>query len=1095
MLRIAAPHPAARAARAWDFLRGPGLVLAGDAEEAERLYEGLRLLFHETTPVRYLPPWPEVGFEPLAPSPEVAAERIAALDALARGEGVVVAEVAAVLRRTRPARTFREEAFDLAYAAAFSPEEVRRRLVGLGYLATAEVTSPGEFAARGGILDLFPPTEELPVRVAFDEDLVAEIRRYDPATQRSVEEIERVRVPPAREIPLAANVEAAERIEEAVRRTTGVRGNLLRLAALCEAVRTGTYREGVELFLPFLTETATVFELAPQTPLVVVRPNAVLAAAREATEGLEAEVGASDLAFAPEFLWLSPVEVERALGTAALVLETAAPDEATPVEETRPLPPAPADAEVLRVDLARLVREYDRVVVGTAFADRVREALSPGASSVEVRNVPLHQGVGLPALRLALVGDADLFGPRRKRTRGAKAGSAGRARLDWSRLANGDPVVHLQHGVGIYRGIVRIEVAGAARDVVKIEYAGSDVLYLPPTATDRIERWVAPEGTPLRLDSLGGASWAKTRRRVTEEARKTARRLLDLYALRETLSAAPLLPHPEEDAFAASFPYAETPDQAKALEAALAGLAREKPSDHLVVGDVGFGKTEVALRAAFRAARNGRQTAVLAPTTILAEQHFETFRERLAPFGVRVGVLSRLRSKAEVAQTLASLARGECDVVVGTHRLLSKDVRFARLGLVVVDEEQRFGVRHKERLKELRKTAHVLTLTATPIPRTLHLALSGMRDLSVIETPPPGRAPVATVVAAFDEALVRRAIERERARNGGVFYVHNRIETIDRVERFLRGMFPDLALAVVHGKTGENDLARRVAAFAEGEVDLLLSTSIIENGLDIPRANTIVVDRADRFGLAELYQLRGRVGRSDRKAYAYFLYPTDGTMTPAAARRLEKVAEHTRLGAGFSLAMEDLALRGAGEILGTKQSGAYAHVGYDVYVRLLREAVEELRGAGRLRRVDRSGVVVDLAADAFLPEEWLGAKELVPQIYRLIAKADSLAELAGVREALIDRFGGLPEPVENLLRVAELEHLAALDGVSRIVGRDDVVEIEWRKGVPDAARAAAEAAGLPRWIEGTTLRVAVGRTGEPPPFGKVYEIVRDLLRR
>jgi len=620
----------------------------------------------------------------------------------------------------------------------------------------------------------------------------------------------------------------------------------------------------------------------------------------------------------------------------------------------------------------------------------------------------------------------------------------------WAELRPGDLVVHIHHGIGRYRGIVRKVVDGVPRDYLHLEYAEGDALYVPTDQIHLVQRYVGVEGHEPKIHRLGAADWEREKRRVREATQQIARELLELYARREVARGHAFSPDtPWQREMEAAFEYEETPDQWKAIEDVKRDMESPRPMDRLVAGDVGYGKTEVAVRAAFKAVMDGKQVAVLAPTTLLAQQHYHVFTSRFRPYPIRVELLSRFRTPKEIRGVLEALASGEVDVVIGTHRLLQKDVRFRDLGLVIIDEEQRFGVLHKERLKQLRTTVDVLTLTATPIPRTLHMSLVGLRDLSVMETPPDARQPIRTTVAEWSEELVREAIRRELGRGGQVYVVHNRVETIERAARRIQTLVPEARVGIAHGQMPEGRLEQVMLDFLGGRYDVLVCTTIVEIGLDLPNVNTILVEDAHTLGLAQLYQLRGRVGRSDRQAYAYFLYPRGVRLTPEAEERLAAMREFTELGSGLRLAMRDLEIRGAGNLLGPEQHGHLAAVGFELYTRLLEEAIRRLRGEFVEELPDP---VIELRIPAYIPAEYVSEEAQRLGIYRRLATLRSAEEAQVLREELVDRYGALPQPVVNLLEIATLREEARALGVASIVQRPDGVLVRIRGGLSHRER-------------------------------------------
>jgi transcription-repair coupling factor (superfamily II helicase) len=740
------------------------------------------------------------------------------------------------------------------------------------------------------------------------------------------------------------------------------------------------------------------------------------------------------------------------------------------------------------LDVAERTAGGEAVVVVSRQATRFTELLGeagvhtgvlgglaavPGAGGLAVVQGAVASGWMLAGkTRLTLLTDHELFGWRMPhRRRGARPAGRTRALDGFAELTQGDFVVHIEHGIGVFRGLERMRVGPTEREYLRIEYAQGDMLFVPTHQADRVARYVGTDAEPA-VSRLGTADWERAKARARREVEDIARELLALYARRELQRRQAFAPDSAWQAeMEAAFPFIETEDQLRAIDQVKRDMESERPMDRLVVGDVGFGKTEVALRAAFKAVMDGRQVAVLAPTTVLAQQHFDTFRQRLAAFPVRIEVLSRFRKKAEQAQVLDRLARGDVDIVVGTHRLLSADVRFRNLGLLIVDEEHRFGVKDKERLRQLKADVDTLTLTATPIPRTMHLALAGLRDLTTIDTPPEERLPVATHVGVYDENLVRQAVRRELARRGQVFYVAHRVMGIEGLARRLVELVPEARVGVAHGQMREDELAEAMLDFVAGQVDVLVCTSIIESGLDIPNANTLIVERADRFGLAQLHQLRGRVGRGPLRAYAYFLVPSGFELPPDARRRLEALADAADLGSGFRIALRDLEIRGAGEILGARQHGQVAAIGLDLYTRLLAEAIKRLKAdapdaAGAAEPGAPDPVLVELAAidpgplptvdlplDAYLPEAYIAETSERTRLYQRMAAADSPAAVADIAAELADRFGKPPPEVEQLVLVLRLRVAAGAAGAASLGREGGAVVIRWPAGrEPDRER-------------------------------------------
>ena len=909
----------------------------------------------------------------LEPPPHLVGERARALDVLARG-GLICASASAVAEPLPP-QNQRPEAIRLAPSTELSLEALSEALALAGYERVERADERGQFAVRGGLVDVFPTTGREPLRVEFWGDEIENIRAFSPFTQRALHPVDEAVIYPAAE-----------------RRLDLTAPELL----------------GEDEPIPIPTDLVRTL---PQPVDLVWQRDEVRAVWEE--EGLD------------------PVSLGR-----AAELDPLPQRQPFAFEAQRPALVARGLAEAEN-ELAAFVRAGHRVVV--AFPHR-GEALRqqnllrriearileegeplPNEAALLFAVTPARRGFVWRDLGLVLLPDTQVF--RRRVPRERRIG--GRALQSFADLRTGDYVVHEDHGVGKLLGFETKTVAGVTRDYLLLAFRGDDRLYVPHEQIGKVSRYIGADSTAPALSKLGGKAWDNLKTRARESVRELAGELLALYAKRQNAAGVPFdLRNEWLERLEAEFPYRETQDQQAAIEAVKEDLEAPRPMDRLVCGDVGFGKTEVAIRAAFAVAVNGKQVLFLAPTTILAEQHWHTFRQRFRDFPLNVEMVSRFRRPAEVKRILADFAVGKVDVLIGTHRILSRDVIPNELGLVILDEEQRFGVAQKELLRSLRLEVDVLALSATPIPRTLHMSLSGLRDISIIETPPEGRRPIRTTVAEYDEELVKLALERETERGGQSFYLHNRVETIDEVTQKLQQLAPNLRFIVAHGQMRERDLEEKMHAFLRGDGDVLVSTTIIESGLDIPQANTLVVERADALGLAQLYQIRGRVGRSDVTAHAYLFYPDMSELSPDARARLATLADHTELGAGFAIAMRDLEIRGAGNLLGDEQSGHVAALGFELYVELLAEAVAELSGE---RRIAVRPVRVDARVDAYVPAEYIGSEALKIDLHRRLALSESDDELRELQAATEDRYGPLPEPVENLFLIQEAKlKLAAL---------------------------------------------------------------------
>jgi transcription-repair coupling factor (superfamily II helicase) len=1054
--------------------------IARDAEIADRVAEELVAWLGDPALVVTLEPRTALAYERSELVLDESAARVAALAAWrSGGPKVLVASVQALFQRTLPPDRLPAVPLELRRGQRISQERVLRELIDLGYEALPEVAGRGEFARRGGIVDLFPAGRELPVRVEWFGDEIDSLRTFDPTDQRGTGPADGVRLLPASEFLLPAGVAAELRARlgrAADRLSESLTADLARLES-------GQLGDAGEVWAGHLAPATALDHLTDEIWLLD-EPDEIAAAADFLWS--QADERRAELERAGELLkgwpsayperrdWKKRLVEARSLELTWESEHRAAPPGGNPFGWHEPVLP-PAAIGRLGETVARWRREGARVVVTSDQAVRLSEILGesdifaapvthlseappPGAVTLVERS--LNGGFAGGPEGLTLVTDRELFGTVRVRRPKALRRVVPRDLLE--RLSPGELVVHIDHGICRYGGLVRRSAGGDGteeRDFLELHFAEGGRIWVPVEQIERISRYSGGENPSL--SRLGGGEWQRTKTRVRRAVTNLAKELLALYSERERARGRPLNPDtPWQQEMEAGFPYEETRDQLRSTVEVKADLERGRPMDRLVVGDVGYGKTEVALRAAFKAIQDGMQVAVLVPTTVLAAQHLETFRARFAAYPITIRMLSRFVPPAEQQATLAGLAAGSVDLVIGTHRLLSKDIVFRDLGLVVVDEEQRFGVAHKERLKQLRTEVHVLTLSATPIPRTLNLALAGVRDMSVIETPPEDRLPIQTRVAEASAGLVRDAILRELDRGGQVFFVHNRVETIEAQAEQLRRLLPHARIAVAHGQMAEGALERVMLAFARGEHDVLVCTTIIESGLDIPNANTIIIDRADALGLAQLYQLRGRVGRSSRRAYAYLLYRRRGQLSDIARKRLQAIFNASELGAGFQIALSDLEIRGAGNILGAEQHGHMAAVGFDLYTRLLSEAVEVERAVLEEREPApaRVATVIDLPIDAYLPDDYVAEEPQKLELYRRLGRAATTGEVAAIQGELVDRFGPAPPPVERLLDVARLRITAEAAGIASLAREGN--ELVVRFG-PDWSRAATIRAMAP----------------------------------
>ena len=1043
-------------ARAADVHDGPLLVIARDNHGANQIESDLRTLLGSASdlPVVAFPDWETLPYDAFSPHPDIISQRLAALHQLPTlRRGIVVVPVQTVLQQLAPLKYIIGGSFDLKVGQRLDLDAEKRRLEAAAYRNVPQVMDPGDFAVRGGLLDVFPMGADAPLRIELLDEDIDSIRAFDPESQRSLDKVDAVRMLPGREVPL--DELSVSRVLATLRERFDVD---TRRSALYQDLKSGLAPAGVEYYLPlFFDQTATLFDyLQPNALPVIANGVGEAAASFWAQTQNRYEQRRHDVErplLAPTELYLSPEALNARLNTLPRVevwgADHARIDEATPLGD-QPLPPLPVAARDAPAGeaLKSFIGHYPGRVLIAADSPGRREALLEVLQAAELKPpvvsdlptfladdaprfaitvAPLEDGFALETPALAVLTERQLFPERAGTTRRSRrVGREPEAIIrDLGELTEGAPIVHEDHGVGRYRGLIVLDAGGMPGEFLEIEYAKGDRLYVPVAQLHLISRYsgASPETAPLH--SLGGEQWSKAKRRAAEKVRDVAAELLEIQARRRARAGLALhVDRAMYEPFAAGFPFEETPDQIAAIEATLRDLASSQPMDRVVCGDVGFGKTEVAVRAAFAAASAGKQVAVLVPTTLLAEQHYRNFRDRFADWPLRVEVLSRFKSTKEIKAELEKVAAGTIDVIIGTHRLLQPDVKFKDLGLVVVDEEQRFGVRQKEALKAMRANVHLLTLTATPIPRTLNMAMAGLRDLSIIATPPPNRLAVQTFITAWDNALLREAFQRELARGGQLYFLHNDVESIGRMQRELAELVPEARIGIAHGQMPERELERVMLDFQKQRYNVLLSTTIIESGIDIPNANTIIINRADRFGLAQLHQLRGRVGRSHHRAYAYLVVPDRRAMTPDAEKRLEAIASMDELGAGFTLATHDLEIRGAGELLGEDQSGQMAEVGFSLYTELLERAVRSIR-LGKLPDLDAGeeirGAEVELHVPALIPDDYLPDVHTRLTLYKRISSARDSAELRELQVEMIDRFGLLPDAAKHLFAVAELK--------------------------------------------------------------------------
>ena len=1053
-------------AEAAQRMAGPLLVLTPDAATAAQLEEELRFFAPAGLPVLPFPGYETLPYDQFSPHPDIISQRLRALARLPLlRSGVVIADLATALQRLPPRAFVDGHALSLKVGEELDLEQFRLRLTAAGYASMPQVGEPGEFAIRGSLFDIYPMGADAPLRIDLFDRLIDSIRSFDPETQRSSDKLQRLDLLPAREFSLSP-----ESIKDFRRRfRTRFEGDLTRMP-LYRDVGEGLAPAGIEYYLPlFFEQTSGLLDYLPSTAVVALGSDhgRALAAAWQTLEERHEErrYDIEHPVLKPAEICIPPEEwFAQATGRPHIVLGSATAEESATTLPAVDVgageaPSARIDQrreETIRAFAQQLNASAGRVLIAAESPGRrelLLELLRPlgvpvkavagwdeflrGDARIAITVSPLSSGVALADPPLTIYAEEQLFGERVRQERRRRRSDRDPARIiqQLADLRPGAPVVHEDYGVGRYLGLTTMDAGGMPAEFLVIEYAEGDKLYVPVQALERISRYTGAPAESAPLHKLGGEQWSKARAKAAARIRDAAAELLDIYARRAARQGHAFpLDEAQLRAFEAGFPFEETPDQASAIAAVVADLCSSKPMDRVVCGDVGFGKTEVALRAAFVAVQGGKQVAVLVPTTLLAQQHYQTFADRFADWPVKIELLSRFRGDAQAKQALAGLAEGKVDIVVGTHRLLQPGIRFKDLGLIIIDEEHRFGVKDKEKLKALRAEVDVLTLTATPIPRTLNMALGGLRDLSLIATPPAARLSIKTFVSEWNAPTVREAFLRELRRGGQVYFVHNSVDTIERTAQSLAELVPEARIVIGHGQMRERDLEQVMLDFYHKRANVLLCTTIIESGIDVPTANTIIIDRADRMGLAQLHQLRGRVGRSHHRAYAYLLAPPRKALTADAVKRLEAIESMEELGAGFVLPTHDLEIRGAGELLGESQSGELTEVGLSLFLDMLEHAVKALR-EGREPALEQplgAPTEIELRLPALLPEDYVGDVHVRLALYKRIAAAADEPALDDLTAELVDRFGELPGPAVALLRITRLRLAARAIGVRKL---------------------------------------------------------------
>lgn len=1107
-------------------LQLPVLVLTHNMFSAQKIAEDLTECLSPEKVILF-PAQELMMTEMLAQSPEMLAQRIDALTRLAEGfRGVVVTPYAGFRKLLPLASVFRDMQIRLAIGETLSLDDLLRRMNVLGYERVEKVEGKGEVSVRGGIIDFFPLTSAVPFRVELFDDEIDSIRTFDPIDQRSAEKLDAVVITPCKELVAegrrfqGAAQHAYELLQEQLSRVSDrtIRTKLQEeLNHEIELLRQEQHFSGIGKYISLLyPERQTLLDYIPKdTVLLIDEPARIMETARQ-LERDDAEWVTSMLQEGkclPGFVMSKNHEAllyRKPHPTLYLSLFLRQVPQTQPQNIVnfvcRAMQNFHGQMNLLKTEMERWKKTNANVMLlaqGQERIERVRRVLGDyGISEPVIIDGNLQTGFELPSIHLVVITEGEMFSQKQRKVRklDKKLENAERIR-SYQELKVGDYVVHVNHGIGKYVGIGTLEINGIHKDYIHIVYAGGDKLSVPIDQIDLIQKYVgSEEGKEPKIYKLGGTEWGKVKSKVRSSVKDIADDLIKLYAERQSRTGYSFSKDtPYQTDFEGMFPYDETRDQKRAIEEIKHDMEKSNPMDRLLCGDVGYGKTEVAIRAAFKAAIDGKQVAVLVPTTILAQQHYETFRERFSGFPFNIQVLSRFRSKKEQNETTKGVKNGTVDIVIGTHRLLSKDLVFKDLGLLIVDEEQRFGVSHKEKLKQLKTSVDVLTLTATPIPRTLHMSMLGVRDLSVIETPPENRFPVQTYVVEHSNSLVRESIERELAREGQVYYLYNRVQGIQQMADHISMLVPDARVVVAHGQMSEQELEKTILDFLDGEYDVLVSTSIIETGVDIPNVNTLIVHDADKMGLSQLYQLRGRVGRSNRIAYAYFTYQRDKVLTEVAEKRLQAIKEFTELGSGFKIAMRDLSIRGAGNLLGAEQHGFIASVGFDMYSQMLAEEIKK-------RKVDMGetdvevkafSTQIDIQLDAYLPSDYIYDSMQKIEIYKKVATAVSLEEVEDLREELVDRFGDLPLAVESLLAVARIRIYGASYMVETVRQRGDDYEILWsdkQNALVDGKKLSAFASGFDnriRVIPGPQLHLQLKGRGLAPE--QSIELVERFL--
>ena len=1026
-------------------------VIVKNNREASDIYGDIKI-FTDLSDVYILPSKETLPYDTSPPQKELTVKRIIALSAmLSYKKSIFIVPVRSFIDYYMPLKKFKGSIFNLEKGKSYDYDIILERLATLGYERVDRVYECGEFSVRGDIIDIFVPGYELPCRIEFFDTEIESIRTFAPENQRSFnDEIDSITCIPAKEVIIDKEVE--DRIG---RISSNLPDEIL--DEILDFRLTNVANDNFMSILYNNPSTLLDYVFDNNSDNIIVF-NSLEECERQGDFYLnEAKriYEENDLKYLakPEKV-IIPIDKELKRIDRFIDIVDLAPDESNKVNfkilEKRGYR---GRLNIFKEDISKFLGDGYIVVVGANYegqTDRLKEILKEllrRYNSLHVTTIDLTEGFLSSEMKLLVILDREIFN-RRRRNKSTFLKSRSKPIEGIIDINKGDYIVHVEHGIGIYRGIEKLNSGGTEKDFIKIEYRDGDEIFIPVDQINLLQKYVGYQGRKPRIDKIGSDTWKKVKAHVKRSVKNLATELLDIYSARESLKGHAFSKDTEwQFEFESGFRYEETPDQIRTIQEVKRDMEDEKPMDRLICGDVGFGKTEVAIRAAFKAVMDGKQVAVLVPTTILAEQHLNTFRERFAFYPVNIEMLSRFKTPKEQKQIIENLKNGLIDIVIGTHRLIQKDVQFKDLGLVIIDEEQRFGVEHKERFKQLRKLVDVITMTATPIPRTLYMSMTKIRDMSIIETPPQDRVPIETYVLEHNDDIIVQAIRREIERGGQVYYVHNRIKTIDERAEHLRKLMPEISFEVAHGRMDEDELEQVMKSFFDMEFQVLISTTIIESGLDIPNVNTIIIERADRFGLAQLYQLRGRVGRSSRKAYAYLLYPPGKIIGEKAEKRLSVINDYTELGSGFAIAMKDLEIRGAGNILGREQHGDILAVGFEMYVKLLDEAIRKLKEGEAYR--EEIEPVLDLKYRGFIPKEFIQSEKLRIEIYKKLASVKDQGELNALIDEINDRFGKIPDSLENLIDVVKIRILCKDVGIRYLKEKDEEIQVTFEKSRVD----------------------------------------------